>query len=1475
MRLFSTRLTKLLFLIFLPGFLFGQTLKDYSLQLTSGKFLPEENRNTVTRQSDVFQQSLFGEKHYVTIQFYATPDQATKNSLSSAGIELIDYIPNYAYTAVVKENFDLAALKGLSIRSVLQFSTEQKMPASFFRGVVPAHAIKQAGYADVVVTTYEKISANKIAAALNAVGAAIIADNQIFKNYDIRVPIANVNALAALPFIQWAEPVDPPNALENAQGRSLHRVNVLNDGVRNLKGDGINIGIWDGGQINLNHLDFSPAGRVSIVRAGAVSDHATHVAGTITGKGLVNPVAQGMAPNAKLFSWDFNTNIQTEMAAEVPGRGLLVSSHSYGSTGTPNCSLNDPLGVYSTTSRNTDLNLNNNTSHLHVHSSGNSGGSCAGGFMTITGSGKSAKNNLVVSNVTTTEAIAGSSSRGPVQDGRIKPEISAMGTNVFSTWIPNSTYATISGTSMATPGVSGTSALLYQRYKQLNGDANPISSLIKNVICNGALDIGNAGPDYSFGFGRIDALSSVEILEQNRYSVNTITNGATNFVDITVPAGTVLLKAMLTWNDPAGAANANPALVNDLDLTVVNGATTTLPWIMDKSSPGALATRGVDNYSNIEQVTLTNPTAGTYRLNVAGTNVTTGPNQQYSLTWVIEQAHIEVLFPNGGENLIPGTATGQNIQYITWNNAGVTGNQTVEYSTDNGSSWTTIGTVGPTITRQIWNPIPSVSTSTALVRVTSGAISDVSDANFSIMGLPIIQFVNTAACLPGEISYTWAAVAGATHYDIYRLDQATGNFVIMASNIVGTGHTITGLTPGATIWAALVAKNNTTGAQSPRSNAVSGTVSTGGGGLAPIGNVAGQSSVCGNLQNVQYTVPVVTGATSYTWTTPPNTTIASGQGTNTILVNFFAGSSSGNVTVFASAGSCQTATTTFPVTFSSEVVPPVSGGNQTSNICPPTPIPTLTATASVPGGHTLTWFTAATGGSVVANPTLSTPGTVTYYASSSNNASGCISPSRTPVTLTINAVAGAAITAGGPLTFCQGGSVILTATAGTSYIWRNGATQVATTQAYTATTSGSYTVEVTTGSCVNTSAATNVTVNPTPVAAITAGGPTTFCQGLNVVLTASAGSSWLWSNGATTQSITVTTSGNYSVIVTNASNCSTTSAATAVTVNPNPAAVITATGGITTVCQGGTVTLQANAGNSYLWSNGATTQSITLTGPIGTTNYSVDVTQAGGCVSSSAATAVTINPLPTATITAAGPLAFCNGNNVVLNAPAGGTWIWRNGAAQVATTQSYTATTTGAYTVQVTTAAGCSSTSGVTNVAVSPNPVATLAAAPYTKLFPGLKTNLTATVNPTGTYTYTWLRNGNAVPTATTATIPNIDLSGLGTYTVTVTNSTGLPCSNTSNAVVIADSISAKLFVYPNPSKGAFQVQFYTTNTSAHTVSIFDAKGSVVYRKEYNLSIPYQQMDIDIRRHGAGVYQVVLHDRTGKRLAFKQIVVAQ
>ncbi len=236
----------------------------------------------------------------------------------------------------------------------------------------------------------------------------------------------------------------------------------------------------------------------------------------------------------------------------------------------------------------------------------------------------------------------------------------------------------------------------------------------------------------------------------------------------------------------------------------------------------------------------------------------------------------------------------------------------------------------------------------------------------------------------------------------------------------------------------------------------------------------------------------------------------------------------------------------------------------------------------------------------------------------------------TPPTISVNA----------PL--CTGSTLQLTAQGvpvGATYLWAgpNGfSSTLASPQILNApaTAAGTYTLSIASGSCSVSSAGLTVAVGALPNVSIAAGGPTALCQGSSVTLTATGAATYVWSTGATTPSITVGTAGTYSVAGTSAAGCSATSGATTVSVTAPPTAAISA-GGPLTFCAGGSVTLTATGGGanaSYQWLRGGTAIAGATTATFAATttgSYAVTVSNAG-CAATSAPTAVTVNPVPSA-----------------------------------------------------------------------------------------------------------------------------------------------------------------------------------------------------------------------------------------------------
>ena len=401
---------------------------------------------------------------------------------------------------------------------------------------------------------------------------------------------------------------------------------------------------------------------------------------------------------------------------------------------------------------------------------------------------------------------------------------------------------------------------------------------------------------------------------------------------------------------------------------------------------------------------------------------------------------------------------------------------------------------------------------------------------------------------------------------------------------------------------------------------------------------------------------------------------------------------------------------------------------------------------------------------------ISNATSASYNASAAGNytvqvSNGCAATSQA-VTVTTGPGPDATVTPSGATSFCQGGSVTLSAPAGLSYNWSNGAS----TQNITVNQSGTYTVTVSSGNnCTAVSSNTVVTVNNLPAAAVTPSGPTSFCSGSSVTLSAPAGLTYLWSNGAQTSSINVTQSGSYTVTVTNAANCSATSTNVMVTVNPAPSAGITPSGA-TSFCPGGSVNLSASGGTLYLWSNGSNSAGIS-TQQSGT--YTVTVTNAAGCTAM-AAQIVTVYSAPSSDVTSDKPTTICPGDTVVLSAAAGLSYAWSNGA----TTQSIAAFSNGSFTVTVTDANGCTAVSPPQVVTLSNNAVAGVSPSGATTFCQGQNVTLTAT-------------QGNAYLWSNGATTPSIVVNQNGTYTVTVTVSANCTAVSSPQTITVNNNPAA------------------------------------------------------------------------------------
>lgn len=742
-----------------------------------------------------------GTEAFLLFSFATLPSEEEKKELSRYGITLTGYLPENSWLAVVRlplyhrqtEAFRETQIYG-KITGFAELPVTYKIHSALQAPVKPYWIYTGPGTIRVHVSVFSGIDEE----ALEKTGAVIHAMLPGIRLAEVDIAEDRLSMLAALPFVSFIQPAPLPGEPESEQSRTLQRGNCLDtdDGMGlQLDGSGIKLAINDDGDIG-PHIDFE--GRVDQSEVNdtfPANDHGDHVAGIIMGAGNKNPRYRGMATGADLkvyaYTSDFNSN-----------KGLFAF---------PNAYLNENIVVTSTSysdgcntgytsfAQLMDQQISTYTGLMHVFSSGNSGASNCGygagaGWGNITGGHKAAKNCLTIGNVNNQDALASNSSRGPVHDGRIKPELVAAGGSVISTTSnPPHDYTSYSGTSMACPAVAGVLAQLYQLYASLNGGNTAPSALIKAAAMNTADDLGNPGPDFRHGYGRINARRAADLIAQNRYMQGTVSNGGSTSFTITIPSGARELRVMLYWHDPPATAGANVALVNNLNLSVTDPLNVTwLPWILDATaSPASLnanASRGIDNRNNAEQVTITNPAAGNHTLQINGVSVPAGP-QVFYVVYEILTDEVHLTYPAGGESFVPGET-----ERIRWDAYGNTSSFTLDYTTNGGSSWTTIATLLPAAQRYFDWTVPNMVTGELRVRLQTLVLADTS-RECHIIGVPVNLTVDTVC--GSQVVISWNPVAGAQSYVVSLLGQKYMNTV---DTVTATMYKFSGINTTVEHW---------------------------------------------------------------------------------------------------------------------------------------------------------------------------------------------------------------------------------------------------------------------------------------------------------------------------------------------------------------------------------------------------------------------------------------------------------------------------------------------------------------------------------------------------------------------------------------------------------------------------------------------------------------------------------------------------
>lgn len=629
---------------------------QFLLRLEGQSFIPESG----DLGAGLAYLALNGERAtaHVLVQFNEIPSDEDRAQMIGAGVTLQGYLPERAYYAQVSTELGDEDFAAMGVRWMAPLDEMTKLSARVRSGSYPDWTQYPQGRRIYAVQFHRDVIRESAQALLSRVGAEL-GDWVVSLNTQIAAfEPADISALVSADEIRYIDMIPPPLSEVNNSVRSAMGVDAVLLPPYGLTGAGSNVLVYDAGLIDRAHPDFDT--RVIWGETGGIASHGTHVGGTVGGSGLNSGGNfAGMAKATKLTSFMYEAcepfclyNSPQDIAENYETgfrvHGAMYSTNSLGANIATNgydCAWE---GDYELTAQLLDAIAVGETFEapfLSIWAAGNERQSprCGTTYYT-TGVPATAKNPIVVGAINSNDhSMTWFSSWGPVDDGRIRPDVVAPGCqtnddNGVTSTRPGSGYGVSCGTSMATPAVAGTVALLRQQGQAIWALVPPRPSMIKALVVNTAHDLGNPGPDYQFGFGEVHAPALMDHL-RNDYlrGAAAISQDHEATYEVEVEA-LYVLRATLAWDDVPGELLAEKELVNDLDLRLESPSGNFHdPWLLDPVNPATNAGRGADHINNVEQVWVDAPENGVWKIHVRGFLIPEGP-QSYSVVANAERA---------------------------------------------------------------------------------------------------------------------------------------------------------------------------------------------------------------------------------------------------------------------------------------------------------------------------------------------------------------------------------------------------------------------------------------------------------------------------------------------------------------------------------------------------------------------------------------------------------------------------------------------------------------------------------------------------------------------------------------------------------------------------------------------------------------------------------------------------------------------